>query len=311
MAESQLIDRREFLDVGLKFGIGTLALGLVPSLLKASGEPEGLLILHTNDVHSRIEPFPMDGGKFQGKGGFSARAAMIDELRKKHRNVLLFDSGDILQGTPYFNRYHGALEFRLMSEMGYNGACIGNHDFDAGIENLAHLAESATFPLICSNYEVKGTPLEGKVKSYAVFKTGKIKTGVYGLGIELNGLVPEQLYGGIRYHNPVERAVWAEEILKKEEKCDFIICLSHLGFRYENSKVSDVVIARETSFTDLILGGHTHTFMQKPEVEENLKGKSVYVFQNGWGGVYLGCIEVGKGTKDSSELKVLNSLSVC
>lgn len=305
------MNRREFIKNSTWAGLGVFMLPALPISASSISIQEKLIILHTNDVHSRIEPFPMDGSKMQGKGGFSARARIIEKIRQNNPHVLLFDSGDIFQGTPYFNRFHGEPEFRLMSEMGYSAACIGNHDFDAGIENLAALADKAQFPLVCSNYNFTSTPLENKVKPYLVFENGNIKTGVYGLGIELYGLVPENLYGNTQYFDPVEIARETENILRYVEKCDFIICLSHLGYRYNHSKVSDEKVAAETAQTDLILGGHTHTFMQKPEFVINKKGKKTWIFQNGWGGVVLGYLEIGKDKTKRAGINTINSLSVC
>lgn len=251
-----------------------------------------LTILHTNDVHSRIDPFPEGSGANAGKGGFARRASMIEEIREQAEHLLLLDAGDILQGTPYFNLYGGELEFKLMSQMGYDAATIGNHEFDGGLDGLARQWPHIQFPFVSSNYDFSDTVLDGKISKQLVFQKGPIKIGVLGLGIELFGLVPEKLYGNTRYLDPVSTADETAKRLKHEEKCDYIICLSHLGYQYENDKVSDVVIARSTKNIDLIIGGHTHTFMDSAVMEQNLEGKPVIINQVGRSGTMLGKIDL-------------------
>jgi 5'-nucleotidase len=252
-----------------------------------------LTILHTNDWHSRIEAFPMDGSRNQGLGGASKRAALIEQIRSEQENVLLLDSGDIFQGTPYFNFFEGELEFKLMSSMGYDAATIGNHDFDGGIDNLAHqLKDHASFKMLNANYDVKNTELRDLVRPYQVFNRGDLKIGVFGIGIELDGLVPEKLYGNIVFQDPIETANSIAEQLHSVENCDLIICLSHLGYKYNDQKVSDLVLASKSKNIDIILGGHTHTFMKEPEKVLNAINQEVLVHQVGWAGILLGRIDV-------------------
>ena len=251
-----------------------------------------LTILHTNDWHSRIEPFPQDGGRNAGLGGAARRAALLEEIRANTEHVLLLDSGDIFQGTPYFNFYGGELEFKLMSAMGYDAATVGNHDFDAGIEGLASQLPHANFPFINCNYQWANTPMAGKVKPYLVFKKGPIRIGITGIGIELNGLVPQALYGDTLYVDPIEPVTRIARHLKEEERCDLVICLSHLGYRYREDKVSDVILARESRYLDIILGGHTHTFMDEPDIVRNQDDLPVLINQVGWAGILLGRIDV-------------------
>lgn len=251
-----------------------------------------LIVLHTNDLHSRIEPFPMNGGPNQGLGGISRRAALIEQIRATEEHVLLIDAGDIFQGTPYFNFFGGELEFKLMSQMGYDAATIGNHDFDAGIDGLEKQLPHANFPFIISNYDFKDTILDGRTKAYKIVKKGKLRIGMIGLGIELEGLVPKTLYKETRYLNPVDMANHYATVLKKEEKCDLVICLSHLGYKYRSNKVSDVSLAGQSRHIDLIIGGHTHTLLKQPERVLNLDGEPVLINQVGWGGMHLGCIEL-------------------
>lgn len=252
-----------------------------------------LVVLHTNDTHSRLDPFPMDGGRNQGLGGVAKRAQIIKQIREQEPYVLLLDAGDIFQGTPYFNFYKGEPEIRAMSYMGYDATTIGNHDFDAGMENLAtQLRSHARFPMLVCNYGVSGTPLEGNVKPYQVFKRGPLTIGVLGVGIEGKGLIPDQLFGSTEYLNPITEANEVAYTLRKEERCDLIICLSHLGNRYPTErKVSDEDLAKESEEIDLIIGGHTHTFLDKPLVYTNKKGRDVLVNQVGFGGIILGRID--------------------
>lgn len=255
-------------------------------------EVHKLTILHTNDIHSRLEPFPMDGSRNEGRGGAARRAALINQVRANEEHVLLFDSGDIFQGTPYFNIFNGEIEMKVMSEIGYDAATIGNHDYDGGIDGLDQQMNHANFPFIISNYDMSDTVLNGKTRKYQIFEKGDVKIGVYGLGIELDGLVPESLYKNTKYLSPIENAQKYESLLKNDHKCDFVVCLSHLGFKYRDGKISDVKLAQQTSHTDLILGGHTHTFLREPVKEKNQKGVPVLINQVGFGGILIGRLDV-------------------
>lgn len=251
-----------------------------------------LTVLHTNDVHSRLEPFPIDGTRNSGLGGVAARAALINTIRREEEHVLLLDAGDIFQGTPYFNLYKGEPEIKAMSKMHYDGAIMGNHDFDAGLENFVTQLQHANFPILLCNYDFKNTPMEYHHVPYKIFKKGKLKVGVTGVGIALKGLVPETLYGNTRYLDPVEEANKTAYFLKQKAGCDLVICLSHLGYKYRNPKrMSDVILAGETESIDLIIGGHTHTFMQKPVIRKNKNGQDVIINQVGWGGMFLGRLD--------------------
>lgn len=279
------MNRRKFLIDSSLLAVG-IASGTVLNTDKQ------LTILHTNDMHSRIEAFPMDGSRNQGLGGMAKRAAAIAKIRQNQSNVLLLDSGDIFQGTPYFNVFGGELEFKLMSKMGYDFATLGNHDFDAGIDGLVKQMPHASFEFVSANYEVSGTALESHVKPYRTIQKGNIKVGVFGLGIELDGLVPEKLCEGVRYLNPIERAQSIANLLRSDEKCELVICLSHLGYKYNDRKVSDIHLAQNTNGIDLILGGHTHTFFSKPEIRRNNNGDEVIINQVGWGGMALGRLDL-------------------
>ncbi len=279
--------RRKFIRSS---AIGSLMIGTsqFPLDAFASGEKNKLVILHTNDVHSRIEPFPMDGSKYAGLGGVARRAALIEKIRAEHEHVLLLDAGDIFQGTPYFNLYHGEIDMKLMSEMKYDAATIGNHDFDAGLQGLYDSLAHANFPLINCNYDFSNTIMNGKTIPYKIFEKGKMKIGVLGVGIEMRGLVPDDLFGETIYLDPIDNANRIAVLLKQEEKCDLVICLSHLGWKYSDQKVSDEILAANSRNIDLIIGGHTHTFFDAPLSYKNLDEEEVIVNQVGWAGIFLG-----------------------
>jgi 5'-nucleotidase len=288
------MQRRQFVKSA---GLIATGLGFLPSPpLWAMDELDvtKVVILHTNDVHSRIEPFPMDGSKQQGRGGAARRASLIESVRAKEPHVLLFDSGDMFQGTPYFNFFGGELEVKLMSQMRYDAGTIGNHDFDGGMENLTKQMKHATFPLLNANYGVQNTPLRGITQDYKVFKKGNVKIGVFGVGIELDGLVPKALYGDTQYNDPISVANRIASVLKNEEDCDFVVCLSHLGFKYPDGekKISDITLASQSDSIDLILGAHTHTFLNTPEKVKNKAGKLVSISQVGWAGMVLGRLDI-------------------
>ena len=251
-----------------------------------------ITILHTNDVHSHIDPFGPNDGRNANKGGVSRRATLIQKLRKENPNTLLLDAGDIFQGTPYFNYYGGELEFKLMSMLDYDLATIGNHDFDNGIDGLFAQLPHAKFDFVSANYDFKNTLLDTHVKPYKIFNKGGIKIGVFGLGVELQGLVNKDAYKETKYLSPIEIAQDMSRILKTNEQCDLVICLSHLGYEYKSKqKVSDRRLARATKDIDLIIGGHTHTFLDTPTIETNAVGKSVLINQVGCYGLYLGKVD--------------------
>lgn len=278
--------RREFIK---RTALGATALSLTPGNLLSKTKITQLTILHTNDMHSHIQPF--ESGRNKGLGGMSQRATIIKKIRNEGNQVLLLDAGDIFQGTPYFNVYGGELEFKLMSEMGYDASTIGNHDFDNGINGLVKKLPYANFPFIVSNYDFSNTAMEGNYLKYKVFNKGGLKIGVFGVGIELEGLVPKELYGNTLYQNPIEKSNYYSEYLKNSLGCDLVICLSHLGFQYKTNKVSDKILASQSKYIDLIIGGHTHTFLNKPVVAKNLDNKKVQIAQVGWGGINIGRID--------------------
>ena len=280
--------RRTFIK---EIGLGTALMGLAPlqALSNESSKPIKLSILHTNDMHSHIEVF--SSGRNKGLGGMFQLSSVIKKIRQEEENILLFDAGDIFQGTPYFNLFGGELEFRLMSEMAYDAVTIGNHDFDNGIEGLANQMHHANFPFISSNYDFSDTILKDKVIPHKIFLKGGIKVGVFGIGIELKGLVDPNLYANTIYMDPISIANQKAKLLKQKEKCDLVICLSHLGFKYKSDRVSDMKLAEQTQHIDLIIGGHTHSFLNEPVIVKNRAKKEVMISQVGFGAIKLGKID--------------------
>ncbi|WP_130734987.1 bifunctional UDP-sugar hydrolase/5'-nucleotidase [Flavobacterium sp. J27] len=286
------MERRDFLQKTVAssalLSLGGLSLSSFTTL-----ETKKITILHTNDVHSHIDPFPADHPRNPNMGGAARRASVIEQIRKEEKNVILLDAGDIFQGTPYFNYYGGELEFKLMSMMQYDLATMGNHDFDNGIDGFYSQLGHANFDFVSANYDFKNTVLDGIVKPYKIITKDGIKIGIFGLGVELEGLVDKKLYKETVYHNPIEVAQSITKTLKEEKKCDLVICLSHIGFKYRNEpeRVCDISLAQQTKDIDLIIGGHTHTFLDKPVLEKNAAGKDVLVNQVGCYGINLGRID--------------------
>ena len=278
--------RRDFIK---KASLGALGFSLLPNELLANADLIKLTILHTNDMHSHIQPFT--NGRNKGLGGMAQRATLIKRLRQENEHVLLLDAGDIFQGTPYFNMYGGELEFKLMSEMKYDAATIGNHDFDNGLDGIFKKLPHAKFPFLCANYDFSDSLLSGQFEPYKVFKKGGIKIGVFGIGIELNGLVPKSLYGNTIYPDPIRKSNHYANHLKNELGCDLVICLSHLGFKYKGQKIDDINLAENTNNIDLIIGGHTHTFLNQPISKINPQKKEVLIAQVGWAGIKIGKID--------------------
>jgi 5'-nucleotidase len=285
------MNRRTFIH---HTGIVAAGAAIAPSLISASGKKDQkLVILHTNDTHSNIDPFPDNHGKYPGMGGVARRATLIEQIRAEEEHVLLLDCGDIFQGTPYFNKFKGVLEMKVLSEMKYDAATLGNHDFDIGLEGFKQAKQHATFPFVNANYDLSKTSLRDEVKQHTIIRKGKLNIGIFGLGVDLNGLVSNENTGAMVYMDPITKA--QEQVaLLREQHCDLIICLSHLGYEYptDPAKVCDKLLAVNTEGIDLILGGHTHTFLEKPEIVKNKIGNDVVINQVGYAGLFLGRIDV-------------------
>ncbi len=283
--------RRNFIKQGAASSalVGLSGLSLNSCLGEAK---KHITVLHTNDVHSHIDPFPKSHSEFPNLGGLARRATLVDTIRSENPNTLLFDAGDIFQGTPYFNFYGGELEFKLMSKLKYDAATIGNHDFDNGIEGLLAQMPNAEFDLLSANYDFSNTVMDGHVKPYTIYTVDGIKVGVYGLGIGLEGLVNKKMYKETVYLDPYEIAMDSERRLKEDENCHLVICLSHIGYDYKiNDRPNDLALAAKTRYTDLIIGGHTHTFLDKPTIVKNKTDHEILVNQVGCFGLNLGRID--------------------
>lgn len=261
----------------------TLALGF--SLSIGAQDTKELIILQTSDVHSRIEPVNQKGDRNFNEGGFVRRATFLDEFRKEHKNVLLFDCGDISQGTPYYNMFQGEVEVKLMNVMKYDAMTIGNHEFDFDVDNMARLFKMADFPVVCANYNLEATELKDIVKPYVILERFGLKIGVFGLGARPEGLIQANKCEGVLYEDPIRVSNEVATLLKSKG-CDLVICLSHLGIQKDKELVA------KTRNIDVILGGHSHTFMKGPQNYLNLDGKEVPLMHSGKSGVRVGRLDL-------------------
>ncbi len=254
-------------------------------------EVKQLVILHMNDTHSRIEPLPKNAAMNPDEGGMARIAACIQSVRKENPLTLVFHAGDFVQGTPYFNMFKGKVEVDLLNKMNIDAACLGNHEFDYGYPVLEKLIKQAKFPVVSTNYDFSGTPLKGKTKGFLILHKGGLKIGIIGLGIDPEGLIAKSNYAGMKFLPPIETANKVALFLKEKEKCDLIVCLSHLGYS-SNPDVNDIKLAQKSRHIDIIIGGHSHTFLREPDRKQNLDGKEVIINQMGKNGIYIGRLDV-------------------
>ncbi|RUT73068.1 twin-arginine translocation signal domain-containing protein [Ancylomarina longa] len=295
-------NRRDFLK---SFGLGGLLLGtglVSKSAFASKNKMQKICLLHTNDLHSRIEPFPKEDPQFGGLGGFARIHAMVEKIRKQEEQVLLLDAGDVFQGTPYFNFFQGEAEFKLMSKMKYDAGNIGNHEFDNGVKGISSKLKYLNFPLLNANYDFSGTDLEGKIPPYKIFQKGDLKIGVFGVGVDLEGLVEPQNRETIVYLDPVDVADKMVHILKNEQACDLVVCLSHLGYKSNIGEMCDIDFAKKSSGVDVIIGGHSHTLMETPDRLLNRDGEEVIINQVGWAGIALGRIDLYIDKKEKTKI---------
>lgn len=301
-----MITRRAFLKRSAALGAGLLlpahALsGLSPATVDwlaaplvavAAGETL-ITIIHTNDTHSQIEPFPKDDRRYADKGGVARRASLVKRVRKENPNTLLIDAGDAFQGTPYFNFYKGEVEYKTMSAIGYDAGTLGNHEFDNGVAALAKAMKFVNFPMVSANYDVRKTPLESLVKPYIVREVAGVRVGLFGLGISPEGLITPDNFKGITYRDPVVVSREVVKILREKERCDLVLCMSHLGYypRPKDKEIGDTQVAAQVDGIDFIASGHTHTFMQRPVTQKQPSGKETVIFQVGKSGIYLGRVD--------------------
>lgn len=275
-----------------RFIIGVVAAAAILSSCAGAGSKE-LVILHTNDTHSQIEPIRSGYGK--GLAGVDRRGEYFEKVRSEHKNVLILDAGDWNQGTPYFTVFKGDMEMEVMNALGYDVACLGNHEFDNGQEELARRLAMADFPIVCANYDFSQSPtdLKNYVKPYTIIKKGGIKIGVFGLLVNIKSVVSAKSRDALVYKNPIEVANEVAKVLKEDEKCDLVIALTHLGYSAQNPKAaSDINLAKNTRNVDIIVGGHSHTFLKSEKVFQNLDGKDVIVLHAGAKGEYVGRLDL-------------------
>ncbi len=251
-----------------------------------------IVILHTNDTHSTIEPVSRYSKvkEAAGKAGCVRRATMVKQLREQNPDILLFDSGDFSQGSTFYTMYKGDVEVGLMNIMGYDAATIGNHEFDFGLDNLARLARQAKFPIVCSNCDFTGTPCQDVIKKYCVVVRDGVRIGVFGLTPKIEGLVMKENIAGVKYIDPIQATKEMVSVLRDKERCDIVVCLSHLGWKLAPEYIDDQVLISSTTGIDIVLGGHSHTYMKKMEWVDNAEGKSIPVDQNGKHGAFVGKI---------------------
>ncbi len=282
-----MIDRRKFLSSSAIFGA---ALVTSPRTFAFGADEVVITILHTNDTHSQIDPLPAND-RNAGKGGVARRATLVKRIRKENPNTLLIDAGDVLQGTPYFNFYRGEVEYKAMSAIGYDASTLGNHEFDNGIEGLAAALKFANFDIVSTNYDVKGTALEGRIKPYVVKTVGGIRVGLFGLGISPTALITPENFKGITYNDPVIAARNVVKTLREQERCALVVCMSHLGYPFKDRpspNIDDVKLAAQVDGIDFIASGHSHLFMDQPAEQTQPCGAKTLIFQVGKSGINVG-----------------------
>ena len=275
-----------------------------------------ITILHTNDTHSQIDPILENDKLYAGKGGVARRATLVKRVRKENPNTLLIDAGDVLQGTPYFNFYKGEVEYKAMSLIGYDAGTIGNHEFDNGVESLAKAMQFANFDIVSTNYDVRGSALESKVKNHLVKEVGGVRIGLFGLGISPTGLITPDNFKPVQYLDPVRAARDVAKLLREQEKCTLVLGMSHLGYYAEpkGRELGDSQVAAQVDGIDFIASGHTHTFMAKPVLQRTPSGKDTIIFQVGRSGIYVGRVDFtvrdGKVTASAGRLLDLRDNSL-
>ncbi|MEX2601333.1 MAG: metallophosphatase [Balneolaceae bacterium] len=281
----------------LKKSVMAAAGGFLAGPLRATAMPArpaggSVTVLYTNDLHSRIDPFPENSLHYAGQGGFSRRSTMIRRIRAHSEQTLLLDAGDLLQGTPWFQRFGGEVEFELMSRMGYDAISIGEADLDGGMYRYAENALRSGIPVLCANYHAEGTPLAPLLHDSIVRDFGELRVGIFGLGIDLSGKTDPEISRAIRYEEPAGAADRVIRRLREEQECNYIICLSHLGYRYEDKRIDDRKLASRVPGINLVIGGHTHTFLDHPEEILNPEGSRTWVTQMGHSGIRIGRIDL-------------------
>ncbi len=251
-----------------------------------------LVILHTNDTHSQLDPFTNKKGKIVG--GVVRRQEAINQYRKQYTELLLADAGDFSQGTPYFNYFKGDAEVKCMNLMGYDVVTLGNHEFDNGSAALAKRLKKAKFEIVCANYVFHHKALQKIVKPYTIIYRNGLKIGIFGLTVNLLGLVSPDIAAEATYKDPVPVAREMTHLLKNQEKCDLVICLSHLGYDNDKGRTSiyDTLLVKSVPDIDVLIGGHTHTLL-----EQSSKINGVQILQLVNRGEFIGKLLIYKKGK--------------
>ena len=300
-----MITRRSFLRTSLIAGVSVQLArplsGFLPAarasisapLLQPDAGEILITVLHTNDTHSQIDPILDNDKNYPGKGGVARRATLVNRVRKENPNTLLIDAGDVLQGTPYFNFYKGEVEYKAMSLIGYDAGTIGNHEFDNGVESLARALKFANFDIVSTNYDVRGSALEGRVKTHLVREVGGVRIGLFGLGISPVGLITPENFKPLKYLDPVTTARDVAKLLREQEQCKLVLGMSHLGYYADpkRGEIGDTQVAAQVDGIDFIASGHTHTFMEKPVLQKTPSGRDTIIFQVGRSGIYVGRVD--------------------
>jgi 5'-nucleotidase len=305
-----MITRRGFLKASLAGGVvaasprdalqllarpvGPMWSAISAPLLEVKPGETLITILHTNDTHSQIDPLPPNDKQYPDKGGVARRATLVKRVRKQNPNTLLIDAGDVFQGTPYFNFYKGEVEYKSMSLIGYDVGTLGNHDFDNGVNALVAAMKFANFEFVSSNYDVRGTPLESRVKPYVVRVVGGVRVGLFGLGISPDNLITPENFKGVKYNDPVKATRDVVATLRGRERCTVVVGMSHLGYYPEAGKgeIGDTQVAAQVDGVDFIASGHTHTFMKQPVITKTPSGGNTIIFQVGRSGIYVGRVDI-------------------
>lgn len=287
-----------------------------PLIEPAAGETL-ITVLHTNDTHSQIDPILDNDKNYPGRGGVARRATLVKRIRKENPNTLLLDGGDVMQGTPYFNFYKGEVEYKAMTLIGYDAGTLGNHEFDNGVEPLAKALEHAKFDIISTNYDVRGSALEKKVKTHAVKVLGGVRVGLFGMGVSPKGLITPENFKPVQWLDPVRMARGVVKLLREQEKCTLVLGMSHLGY-FKNptdpDDIGDSQVAAQVDGIDFIASGHTHTFMERPVIQKTPNGGNTVIFQVGRAGIFVGRVDFtvkdGKVTAHAGRLLDLRDESL-
>ena len=324
-----MTSRRDFLRgsmvAGLSLSLPTLTSSLARTtnysalwapLLEPNAGETLITVLHTNDTHSQIDPILENDKTWAGKGGVARRATLVKRIRKENPNTLLLDAGDVLQGTPYFNFYKGEVEYKAMSLIGYDAGTLGNHEFDNGVEALSKALQFANFDIVSTNYDVRGSALENKVKTHVVKQVGGIRVGLFGMGVSPTGLITPDNFKPVKYLDPVRMARGVVKLLREQEHCTLVLGMSHLGY-FPNPKeeeLGDTQVAAQVDGIDFIASGHTHTFMKAPVLQKTPSGANTIIFQVGKSGIYVGRVDFtvrdGKVTAHAGRLLDLRDESL-